>query len=74
MPLPGLIFLIGSELFTYPYPLKVQARPPRDQRQERVAHVVAATGFLSRYLSGPLPYVRRHIRFTDVYTVSSDAI
>ena len=22
---------------------------------------VAATGFLSRYLNGPLPYVRRHI-------------
>ena len=27
---------------------------------ERVAHVAAA-GFLSRYLNGPLPYVRRHI-------------
>ena len=27
---------------------------------ERVAHVVAA-GFLSHYLSGPLPYVRHHI-------------
>ena len=27
---------------------------------ERVAHVAAA-GFLSHYLSGPLPYVRRHI-------------
>ena len=27
---------------------------------EKVAHVVAA-GFLSRYLSGPLPYVRRHV-------------
>ena len=27
---------------------------------ERVAHVSAA-GFLSHYLSGPLPYVRRHI-------------
>ena len=26
----------------------------------RVAHVAAA-GFLSHYLSGPLPYVRRHI-------------
>ena len=26
-----------------------------------VANVVAAAGFLSRYLSGPLPYVRRHI-------------
>ena len=23
----------------------------------KVAHVVAAAGFLSRYLSGPLPYV-----------------
>ena len=29
-------------------------------KSERVAHVAAA-GFLSRYLSGPLPYVRRHI-------------
>ena len=28
---------------------------------ERVAHVMAALGFLSRYLSGSLPYVRRHI-------------
>ena len=28
---------------------------------ERVAHVMAAAGFLSRYLTGPLPYVRRHI-------------
>ena len=27
---------------------------------ERVAHVVAA-GFLSLYLSGPLPYIRCHI-------------
>ena len=27
---------------------------------ERVAHVTAA-GFLSRYLNGPLSYVRRHI-------------
>ena len=27
---------------------------------ERVSHVVAA-GFLSRYLSGLLPYVQRHI-------------
>ena len=27
---------------------------------ERVAYVAAA-GFLSRYLNGPLPYVRRHI-------------
>ena len=27
---------------------------------ERVAHVAEA-GFLSRYLSGPLPYVWRHI-------------
>ena len=27
---------------------------------ERVAHVAAA-GFLSDYLSGPLPYVRHHI-------------
>ena len=27
---------------------------------ERVAHMAAA-GFLSHYLSGPLPYVRRHI-------------
>ena len=27
---------------------------------ERVARVAAA-GFLSHYLSGPLPYVRRHI-------------
>ena len=24
---------------------------------ERVAHVVAAAGFLSRYLNGPLPYI-----------------
>ena len=24
---------------------------------ERVAHVVTAAGFLSRYVSGPLPYV-----------------
>ena len=28
---------------------------------ERVTHVVAATGFISRYLNGPLPYVRCHI-------------
>ena len=26
-----------------------------------VDNYVAAAGFLSRYLSGPLPYVRRHI-------------
>ena len=26
-----------------------------------VAHVVAAVGFLSRYLNGRLPYVRRHV-------------
>ena len=29
-------------------------------KSERVAHVTAA-GFLSQYLSGPLPYGRRHI-------------
>ena len=29
-----------------------------------VAHVSAA-GFLSRYLTGPLPYVRRHITVND---------
>ena len=28
---------------------------------ERVAHVVVAAGFLSQYLSGPLPYVQHHI-------------
>ena len=28
---------------------------------ERVDHVVAAMGFLSCYLNGPLPYVRCHI-------------
>ena len=28
----------------------------------KIAHV-AATGFLSRYLSGPLPYVSRQITF-----------
>ena len=28
---------------------------------KRVAHVVAAMGFLSEYLHGPLPYVRRNI-------------
>ena len=27
----------------------------------KVAHVVAAVGFISRYLNDPLPYVRRHI-------------
>ena len=27
---------------------------------ERIAHVVAA-GFLSRYLSDPLPYIQHHI-------------
>ena len=27
---------------------------------ERIAHVAAAS-FLSGYLSGPLPYIRRHI-------------
>ena len=27
---------------------------------KRVAHV-AAVGFISRYLNGPLPYVRHHI-------------
>ena len=26
-------------------------------KTERIADVVAAAGFLSRYLSGPLPYV-----------------
>ena len=31
------------------------------RRKERVAHVVVVAGFLSRYLSGPLPYARRHI-------------
>ena len=31
-----------------------------DCAYERVAHVAAA-GFLSHYLSGPLPYVRCHI-------------
>ena len=30
------------------------------KESERVAHV-ASVGFLSYYLSGPLPYVRRHI-------------
>ena len=30
------------------------------KESERVAHVAAA-GFLFRYLSGPLPYVRHHI-------------
>ena len=28
---------------------------------ERVAHVVAVAGFLSRYMNGPLPYVQYHI-------------
>ena len=28
---------------------------------ERVAHVIAAAGFLSRYLNDTLPYVRRNI-------------
>ena len=27
---------------------------------KRVFHVVAAAGFLSRYLNGPLPHVRHH--------------
>ena len=31
------------------------------KRSKRVAHVVVAEGFLSHYLSGPLPYVRIHI-------------
>ena len=28
---------------------------------KRLAHEVAAAGFLSRYLNGPLPHVRRQI-------------
>ena len=32
---------------------------------ERVAHVAAA-GFLSHYLNGPLPYVRHHITVTKM--------
>ena len=28
---------------------------------KRVAHVVAVADFLSRYLSGPLKYVLRHV-------------
>ena len=30
-------------------------------KKELLLHVVAVVGFLSPYLSGPLPYVRRHI-------------
>ena len=36
---------------------------------ERVAHV-APVGFLSRYLNGPLPYVRHHITVTKVLSAS----
>ena len=35
---------------------------------ERVAHVAAAC-FLSRYLNGPLPYVRRHITVNKIKCV-----
>ena len=34
---------------------------------KRVAHVVAAAGFLSRYLNGPVPYVRSHITVNKMY-------
>ena len=49
-----------AELFTCPYPMKVQAPPPRDQRlatQYRVSgrEVVAVFG------SGPLSVVHSHI-------------
>ena len=38
---------------------------------ERVMHVVAAAGFLSCHLNGPLPYVRQHINsFKNVLSVS----
>ena len=43
----------------------------------KVANVVAAVGFLSRYLNGPLPYVRRPItvyKRTDVTKVVVCAI
>ena len=32
----------GGELFTCPYPLKVQARPPRDQRLATQSKVFGA--------------------------------
>ena len=32
-------------------------------------HVVAAAGFLSHYLSGPLPYVLRHITVSKMCCV-----
>ena len=31
---------------------------------------MAAAGFLSRYLSGPLPYVRRHITVNKMLSAS----
>ena len=31
---------------------------------------MAAAGFLSRYLSGPVPYVRRHIAVNNVLSAS----
>ena len=35
--------------------------------KKRLAHVVAAAGFLSRYLNGALPYDQRHL--TVIYCV-----
>ena len=36
----------GAQLFTCPYPLKVQARPPRDQRQAVQSRVSGQEGTL----------------------------
>ena len=36
------------------------------KESERLAHVAAAD-FLSRYLNGPLPYVRRHITVNKMF-------
>ena len=38
----------------------------KEHYSERVVYAVAAAGFLSRYLSGLLPYVRRHITVNEM--------
>ena len=63
---------VGCELFTCPYPLKVQTFPARGEGRnsevERslmvrwvvgsiIVAYVAAAGFLSHYQNGPYPYV-----------------
>ena len=57
---PIELFLVPASGMCYPVCGMAHIKEPLLLFTERVAHVTAA-GFLSHYLSGPLPYVRRHI-------------